>query len=68
MANANGRVVKTAFTGFKVDPEQLHTLQQRAKNNRIPLSTWMRMILLEAAGQRPRKGYLRIKEPTGDAI
>lgn len=62
MANV---LVKTLFTGCKVDPEQYQVLKQRAAHSKMPLSTWMRSILIQAATQKPRKGYLRIREPDG---
>ena len=63
MANVS---VKTAFTGCKVNPEQYQLLKQRAAHSKLPLSAWMRSILMQAANQKPRKGYLRIREPDGD--
>lgn len=60
MSNASA---KTTHTGFKVNPEQLQALKQRAAYSKVPLSAWMRSILLQAANQKPKRGYLRIREP-----
>jgi predicted DNA binding CopG/RHH family protein len=57
--------VKTVAMGFKVTPEQYKAIEQRAAHNGMRLGTWMRSILLQAASQKPRKGYLRIREPDG---
>jgi predicted DNA binding CopG/RHH family protein len=57
--------VKTKQTAFKLTPEQFRVLQQRAAHSGVPLSTWMRSILTQAANQKPRKGILRIREPDG---
>jgi predicted DNA binding CopG/RHH family protein len=57
--------VKTVAMGFKVSHEQYRAIEQRAASNGMRLSAWMRSILLQAASQKPRKGYLRIREPDG---
>jgi uncharacterized protein (DUF1778 family) len=56
---------KTKAMGIKVTPEQYQVLEQRAAHSGMHLSTWMRSILLQVASQKPRKGYLRIREPDG---
>jgi hypothetical protein len=58
-------LVKTKAAGFKITPEQYQMLEQRAEHCGVRLSAWMRSILLQAASQKPRKGYLRIREPDG---
>ena len=60
---ADAALVKTKAANFKVTPEQHRMLEQRAAHCGIRLSAWIRSILLQAATQKPRKGYLRIREP-----
>jgi hypothetical protein len=57
--------VKTKAAGFKLTAEQYRELEQRAARSGVRLSAWMRSILLQAASQKPRNGYLRIREPDG---
>lgn len=56
---------KTKTAGFKLTPEQFQALEQRAARCGVRPSVWMRSILLQAASQKPLKGYLRIREPDG---
>lgn len=60
--------VKTKSAGFKISPEQYRQLEQRAAHCGIRVSTWIRLILLQAASQKPRKGYLHIREPDGTML
>lgn len=60
--------LKTETLTFKVTREQCRALEERAANNNLPLGTWMRQLLLQAASQKPRKGYLHIREPNGNTI
>jgi hypothetical protein len=57
--------LKTRTVGFKLTAEQYRDLEQRAAHSGLRLGTWMRSILLQAASQKSRKGYLRIREPDG---
>jgi hypothetical protein len=57
--------VKTKTVGFKLTVDQHKELERRAAHSGVRLGTWMRSILLQAASQKPRKGYLRIREPDG---
>lgn len=67
MANAATKKVpvKTVNAGFKVAPEQHRAIAERAAHSGSHMSAWMRSILLQAVNQKPRKGYLRIREPDG---
>lgn len=56
---------KTKAAGFKITPEQFREMAERAAHSGTHLSAWMRSILLQAVAQKPRKGYLRIREPDG---
>lgn len=60
--------VKTKKLNLKVTPEQHRALEQRATSTGLRLGTWIRLIVLQAASQKPRKGYLHIREPNGDTI
>jgi hypothetical protein len=62
MANAP---VKTKMALFKLTIDQHRELKQRAEHCKLSMASWMRSILLQAASQKPRKGYLRIREPDG---
>ena len=55
--------VRTKAMGFKITPEQSREMAERAAHSGVHLSAWMRSILLQALNQKPRKGYLRIREP-----
>jgi hypothetical protein len=57
--------VKIKVAGFRVNPEQYRDIERCAKSCGLRVSVWMRLILLQAATQKPHKGYLRIKEPNG---
>lgn len=50
---------------IRFDPEQYRILEQRAAQCGMRIGTWMRSILMQAATQKPRKGYLHIREPDG---
>ena len=56
---------KTKVSAIRFAPEQHRLLVQRAAHCGVRLNTWMREILLAAATQKPRKGYLHIREPDG---
>jgi hypothetical protein len=56
---------KTKAVGFKLTVAQHGELEARAARAGVRLSTWMRSILLQAATQKPQKGYLQIREPDG---
>lgn len=56
---------KTKVTAIRFAPEQHRLLEQRAAHCGVRLNAWMRSILLQAATQKPRKGYLHIREPDG---
>lgn len=58
-------LVKTKSASFKISPEQYKMLEQRAAHCGVRVSVWIRWILLQAATQKPRKGYLHIREPDG---
>ena len=60
--------LKTRHTAIKLAPEQYRLLQERAESCGMRLAVWMRLILVQAASQKPRKGYLHIREPNGDTI
>lgn len=55
--------MRTKAVGFKVTPEQNREMAERAAHSGVHLSAWIRSILLQAVNQKPRKGYLRIREP-----
>ncbi len=61
-------VFKTKQAAVRFDPAQYKLLEQRAKQCGVRVSVWMRSILTQAATQKPRKGYLHIKEPDGATI
>jgi hypothetical protein len=56
---------KTKVAAVKLTPEQYREIEQRAERCGVRLSAWMRSILLQAASQKSRKGYLHIREPDG---
>lgn len=56
---------KTKQAAIRFNDEQYRQLEQRAKHCGVRVSVWMREILLQAASQKPRKGYLHIREPDG---
>lgn len=56
---------KTKQTAIKFAPDQYRLLEQRAAHCGVRVSVWMRSILMQAATQKPRKGYLHIREPDG---
>lgn len=57
--------VKTKQTALRMTLEQYRMLELRAEHCGVRLGPWMRSILLQAATQKARKGYLRIREPDG---
>jgi len=57
--------LKTKQTAIRFAPEQYRLLEQRAEHCGLRLNVWMRSILVQAATQKPRKGYLHIREPDG---
>lgn len=61
----NGIQAKTKMVSFKLTPEQRAAVERRAKKCGVPLSVWMRSILLQAASRQSSEGYLRIREPDG---
>lgn len=56
---------KTVVSTFRTTPEQSRAMAERAAGSGVKLGTWVRSILVQAASQKPRKGYLRIREPDG---
>ena len=56
---------KTKQTAIRLAPDQYCLIAQRAEHCGVKVSTWMRLVLLAAATQKPRKGYLHIREPDG---
>lgn len=53
--------IKQAF--FRVTPEQLKSIEERAQRQGMATGVWMRSVVLQAVGQRANRGYLRIREP-----
>jgi len=65
---ANGIVAKTRVLCFKVTPEQYDLIVGRAEQRGVPISLWMRSILVQAT-KSPKNGrYIRIHEPDGATI
>jgi hypothetical protein len=58
-----------AVASVKMSAEQMRLINQRAKLCGVRPSVWMRSILMQAASSasrdKPRDGYLRIREPEG---
>lgn len=57
--------VKTKIAGFKLTPEQYALIEARAARRGLPISAWMRAILLQAASAPMNGRYIRIHEPDG---
>jgi len=65
MAKTKALTLKTKALTTKLTPEQYALLEERAALRGLPVSTWTRIILLQAA-RAPRNGrFLRIHEPDG---
>jgi len=56
---------KTRTVTLKLTPEQVRTIEVRAKRCGVSRASWMRTILLQAATRQPAEGFVRIKEPDG---
>jgi len=62
---------KTVVLHVRFSPEQRKILEAKAKRCGVRLSVWIRLIALQCARIEARsseRGYLRIKEPNGDAL
>jgi hypothetical protein len=63
---------KTRRATIKFTPEQHQTIHERARSRGVKPTVWMRSILLQAAASQSAaeggRGYIRIKEPTGETI
>lgn len=63
---------KTLRATIKVTPDQLRLIRDRARSRGLKTAVWMRSILLQVAksqsGAEGGRGYIRIKEPTGETI
>jgi hypothetical protein len=61
---------RSAVIAIKLTPAQYKLIDQRAKRRGVRMSTWVRLIVLQAANaasERVGRGedYLRIREPDG---
>jgi hypothetical protein len=63
---------KTRRATVKLTPDQLQLIHDRARLRGVKTAVWMRSILLQAAKSQSAaeggRGYIRIKEPTGETI
>jgi hypothetical protein len=63
---------KTRRATIKFTPEQHQAIHERARSRGVKTTVWMRSILLQAAASSSTaeggRGYIRIKEPTGETI
>jgi hypothetical protein len=63
---------KTRRATIKFTPEQHQLIHERARSRGVKATVWMRSILLQAATSQSSaeggRGYVRIKEPTGETI
>ena len=63
---------KTRRAVVKLTDDQLQMIHDRARSRGVKPAVWMRSILLQAAksqsGAEGGRGYIRIKEPTGEMI
>ena len=57
--------VKTIRTVLRLTPEQHRVITQRAERCHLPLATWARSILVQAATKPAPDGRLLLKEPDG---
>lgn len=64
----NSVKLKSKSTTVKLTPDQHRMIDQRAKECGVKTSVWMRSILLQAAVNHAKEGYLRIREPDGATI
>lgn len=60
--------VKTVVLNIRLNREQFKLVGARAEKCRMPTSTWVRAIVLQAASKPARKGGMRIQEPDGTQI
>lgn len=56
---------KTRIAAFKVTPDQYTMIAERAEERGLPVGTWMRAIVLQAATAPKNGRFLRINEPSG---
>lgn len=63
---------KTRRATIKFTPDQHQLIRERARSRGVKPTVWMRSILLSAATSQSAaeggRGYIRIKEPTGETI
>lgn len=63
---------KTQRATVKLTPDQLQLIHDRARLRGVKTAVWMRSILLQAAKSQSSaeggRGYIRIKEPSGETI
>lgn len=57
--------IKSKVVTLKLTPEQFRVLEQSAQRCGVRLGPWMRAVLVQVAEQKPKKGFIRIRELDG---